>query len=95
MSNPIARINGGFPATCRLALSAAAVLAVAATAVEFENGVVAHFHLSWISPVKLRRMIVAGSEKMAVYDAMNAGEKIKIFDLLLKNSKLIHVKLFI
>ena len=48
--------------------------------VEFENGVVAHFHLSWISPVKLRRMIVAGSEKMAVYDDMNAGEKIKIFD---------------
>ena len=47
---------------------------------EFDNGVVAHFHLSWISPVKLRRMIVAGSEKMAVYDDMNAGEKIKIFD---------------
>ncbi|MDP6677580.1 MAG: DUF1302 family protein [Verrucomicrobiota bacterium] len=40
MSNPIARINGGFPATCRLALSAAAALAVTATAVEFENGVV-------------------------------------------------------
>ena len=40
MSNPIARINGGFPATCRLALSAAAALAVTAAAVEFENGVV-------------------------------------------------------
>jgi predicted dehydrogenase len=48
--------------------------------VEFEGGVVAHFHLSWISPVKLRRMIVAGSRKMAVYDDMEASEKIKVFD---------------
>jgi len=48
--------------------------------VEFENGVVAHFHLSWISPVKLRRMIVAGSKKMAVYDDMEASEKIKVYD---------------
>ena len=40
MSNPIARINGGFPVLCRLALSAAAAVAVTATAVEFENDVV-------------------------------------------------------
>ncbi|MBC8244916.1 MAG: DUF1302 family protein [Verrucomicrobia bacterium] len=40
MSNPIARINGGFPVPCRLALSAAAAVAVTATAVEFENDVV-------------------------------------------------------
>ncbi len=31
--------------------------------IEFETGAVAHFHLSWISPVKLRRIIIAGSKK--------------------------------
>ena len=37
MSNPIARINGEFPATCRFALSAIAAVAMTTQAVEFEN----------------------------------------------------------
>ena len=37
MSNPIARINGEFPATCRFALSAIAAVALTTQAVEFEN----------------------------------------------------------
>jgi len=40
MSNPIARINGEFPAVSRLALSAIAAAAVTTQAVEFENDVV-------------------------------------------------------
>ena len=37
MSNPIARMNGGFPLVGRLALSAIAAVAVTTQAVEFEN----------------------------------------------------------
>ena len=37
MSNPIARINGEFHATCRFALSAIAAVALTTQAVEFEN----------------------------------------------------------
>ena len=40
MSNPIARINGEFPATGRFALSAIAAVAVTTQAVEFENDVI-------------------------------------------------------
>jgi len=40
MSNPIARMNGGFPLVGRLALSAIAAVAVTTQAVEFENDVV-------------------------------------------------------
>ncbi|PCJ19109.1 MAG: oxidoreductase [Candidatus Cloacimonadota bacterium] len=46
----------------------------------FENKTIAHFHLSWISPVKVRKMIVGGTKKMIVYDDMESDEKIKIYD---------------
>ncbi len=47
---------------------------------EFPNNFVAHFHLNWLAPVKIRQTIVAGSRKMIVYDDMERSEKIKIYD---------------
>jgi predicted dehydrogenase len=47
---------------------------------EFPNNLVAHFHLNWLAPVKIRQTIVAGSRKMIVYDDMERSEKIKIYD---------------
>ncbi|MCD6399998.1 Gfo/Idh/MocA family oxidoreductase [candidate division WOR-3 bacterium] len=46
----------------------------------FENGVRAHIHVSWLDPVKVRRMTVVGSEKMAVYDDMEE-KKLKIYNV--------------
>jgi predicted dehydrogenase len=43
------------------------------------DGVVAHVHVSWLSPSKVRRMTVVGSRKMVVYDDV-ANEKIVLFD---------------
>ncbi len=40
----------------------------------------AHIHVSWLSPVKMRRTIVAGSKKMIVYDDLETSEKIKVYD---------------
>ena len=40
MSKPIARINGGFPVPCLLAMATAVSVAVTAIAVEFENDLV-------------------------------------------------------
>lgn len=40
----------------------------------------AHFHVNWTSPVKIRRMIIAGSKKMLIFDDMENIEKIKVFD---------------
>ena len=40
----------------------------------------AHFHVNWTSPVKIRRIIVAGKKRMLVYDDMEYSEKIKVYD---------------
>ena len=39
-----------------------------------------HLHLSWLDPQKRREMVVVGSNKMLVYDDMNADAHIRIYD---------------
>ncbi len=46
----------------------------------FPSGAIAHAHLSWLAPSKLRTMVVIGSHRMAVYDDVQSVEKIKIYD---------------
>lgn len=41
---------------------------------------IAHIKSSWISPLKERRMIIAGSKKMIVFDDMKAEDKLRIYD---------------
>jgi len=53
---------------------------VAYVTVRFSNNLIAHFHLNWLAPVKVRTTIVGGSKKMIVYDDMENSEKIKVYD---------------
>jgi predicted dehydrogenase len=46
----------------------------------FASGTVAHAHLSWLAPSKLRTMTVIGSKRMVVYDDVQSVEKVKIYD---------------
>lgn len=46
----------------------------------FPGGVLAHSRLSWLDPLKTRRITVVGSEKMAVYDDLEPHEKLKVYD---------------
>ncbi|MGH2451392.1 MAG: Gfo/Idh/MocA family protein [Candidatus Limnocylindria bacterium] len=46
----------------------------------FPSGALAHAHLSWLAPSKLRTMVVVGSRKMAVYDDVQAVERVKVYD---------------
>ena len=46
----------------------------------FESNLIAHFHLNWLSPVKIRRTLIGGSQKMIVYDDMDVSEKVKVYD---------------
>ena len=48
--------------------------------VNFEDNLIAHFHLNWLSPVKMRKVLIGGAKKMIVYDDMENSEKIKIYD---------------
>ena len=53
---------------------------VASLTVEFEDGMVGYFHVSWLSPVKLRRTTVVGDRRMIVYDDLEPVERVKIYD---------------
>lgn len=46
----------------------------------YPSNVVAHLNLSWMSPVKVRRIAFGGTSKMMVWDDLNREEKIKIYN---------------
>jgi predicted dehydrogenase len=46
----------------------------------FDSGVVAHAQMSWLDPHKERRLTLVGSRQMAVFDDMEAREKLRIYD---------------
>ena len=46
----------------------------------FADGKLAHAHVSWLDPHKLRKVTVVGSQKMVVFDDMEASEKIRVYD---------------
>jgi len=46
----------------------------------FPSGKIAHMHLSWLDPHKMRKMTVVGTEKMAVFDDMELERKVTIYD---------------
>jgi predicted dehydrogenase len=46
----------------------------------FENSAIAHLHVNWLAPVKVRRTLIGGSRKMLVYDDLEPSEKIKMYD---------------
>ncbi len=47
---------------------------------EFESGVAAHIHVSWLDPGKVRRVTVVGDRKMLVYDDVNLDARIQLYD---------------
>ena len=46
----------------------------------FDDGLLAHIHVNWVAPVKTRRMIIAGSKKMLVWDDTSPVEPVKIYE---------------
>lgn len=46
----------------------------------FENNLIAHFHVNWLAPVKVRKTLIGGTKSMIVFDDMEASEKLKIYD---------------
>ena len=47
---------------------------------EFDDGMNAHIHVSWLHPSKVRRVTVIGDSRMAVYDDVNTAEMLKIYN---------------
>jgi predicted dehydrogenase len=46
----------------------------------FPSGRIAHLHLSWLDPHKIRRITVVGRDKMAVFDDMEPERKVTVYD---------------
>lgn len=46
----------------------------------FEGSLIAHVHVNWLSPVKVRRTLLGGSRRMVMFDDLEASEKIKVYD---------------
>ena len=48
--------------------------------VHFNNNMIAHFNVNWLSPVKVRTTLIGGEKKMLVWNDLEADEKIKVYD---------------
>ncbi len=46
----------------------------------YPNNVIAHIHINWLSPVKVRTTLIGGQKKMLVWNDLEPDEKIKIYD---------------
>lgn len=62
-----AHVNSGVPDVAYLTLY-------------FDDSLIAHVHVNWLAPVKLRRTIIGGNRKMIVYDDLEAYEKVRVHD---------------
>ncbi len=56
------------------------IASIAFLTIEFEDGSIAHINVNWMSPVKIRQIIMGGSKKMLVFDDLETIGKIKIYD---------------
>jgi predicted dehydrogenase len=50
------------------------------TYLRWADGRMAHSHVSWLDPHKIRRFTVVGSKRMAMFDDMEPSEKVKVYD---------------
>ncbi|AVM76376.1 Gfo/Idh/MocA family protein [Magnetospirillum gryphiswaldense] len=46
----------------------------------YGDGLIAHTHVNWLSPVKIRQTVLGGERRMVVYDDIEPDEKLKIYD---------------
>jgi predicted dehydrogenase len=53
---------------------------VAYITVYFNDNMIAHFNVNWLSPVKVRTTLLGGEKRMVVWNDLEADEKIKIYD---------------
>jgi predicted dehydrogenase len=56
---------------------------------KYENGVIAHLHLSWLDPLKVRNTVVVGTKQMIVCDS--AAKKIELYNKRVNINKRQHV----
>ncbi len=56
------------------------VACVAYLTLRLSNGAMAHIHVNWLSPVKIRTMVIGGSHRTVVWDDMNPSQRLSVYD---------------
>ena len=46
----------------------------------FESNLIAHIHVNWLAPVKIRHTLIGGNQKMIVYNDLEPVEKVRVYD---------------
>ena len=46
----------------------------------FDGNLIAHFHVNWLAPVKVRRTLIGGDTQMIVFDDLEPSEKVRVYD---------------
>jgi len=47
---------------------------------KYDDDFIAHIHVNWLAPVKVRQVLLCGDKRMLIYDDNSAAEKIKVYD---------------
>jgi predicted dehydrogenase len=53
---------------------------IAYMTVNYQSDFIAHFNVSWLSPVKVRQTLIGGDKKMVVYNDLEPSEKVRVYD---------------
>lgn len=53
---------------------------IAYMTVNYSSDFIAHFNVSWLSPVKVRQTLIGGDKKMIVYNDLEPSEKVRVYD---------------
>jgi predicted dehydrogenase len=53
---------------------------VAYMTIYFDDSIIAHINVNWLSPVKVRTTLLGGERKMVVWNDLEADEKVKVYD---------------
>lgn len=46
----------------------------------FNDGALAHIHVNWLSPTKIRQMVIGGSKRTLVWDDLNPQQRLSVYD---------------
>lgn len=65
----------------------AGVACVGHLTVRLSNGAITHVHVNWLSPTKIRTMVIGGSQRTVVWDDNNPAQRLSIYDRGVEHSK--------
>ncbi|MFH2036642.1 MAG: Gfo/Idh/MocA family oxidoreductase, partial [Candidatus Zixiibacteriota bacterium] len=53
---------------------------IAYISIGYKTNLISHIHVNWLAPVKVRKTLICGSQKMVVYDDVEPSEKVKVYN---------------